>query len=119
MRGRLRQSGPPGTVKVGVRHGDQVQIVEGLQAGERVVGVGAYGLPDNTQDHNREAETASERHEKAVAERKSEPVRNPRHWFAHYSKPVIFLILTLALLGAYLAFTIPVQFFPTPISPAF
>jgi CzcA family heavy metal efflux pump len=34
------------------------------------------------------------------------------YWFAHYSKPVIFLILTVALLGAYLAFTIPVAVFP-------
>ncbi len=34
------------------------------------------------------------------------------YWFAHYSKPVIFLILTVALLGAYLAFTIPVSVFP-------
>ena len=36
-------------VKVGIRQGDQVQIVEGLKAGERVVGSGAYGLPDNTK----------------------------------------------------------------------
>jgi multidrug efflux pump subunit AcrA (membrane-fusion protein) len=36
-------------VKVGVRQGDQVQIVEGVQAGDRVVTSGAYGLPDNTQ----------------------------------------------------------------------
>ena len=34
------------------------------------------------------------------------------YWFAKHSKPVIFLILTLALLGAYLAFTIPVSVFP-------
>ena len=34
------------------------------------------------------------------------------YWFSHYSKPVIFLILTVALLGAYLAFTIPVSVFP-------
>jgi len=34
------------------------------------------------------------------------------YWFAHYSKPVIFLILTIALLGAFLAFTIPVSVFP-------
>jgi CzcA family heavy metal efflux pump len=33
-------------------------------------------------------------------------------WFAHYSKPVIFLIITVALLGAYLAFTVPVAVFP-------
>ncbi len=34
------------------------------------------------------------------------------YWFARHSKPVIFLILTLALLGGYLAFTIPVSVFP-------
>jgi multidrug efflux pump subunit AcrA (membrane-fusion protein) len=36
-------------VSVGVRQGDQVQITEGLQAGDHVVASGAYGLPDNTQ----------------------------------------------------------------------
>ena len=36
-------------VKVGVRQGDQVQIVEGLQASDHVVASGAYGLPDNTK----------------------------------------------------------------------
>jgi multidrug efflux pump subunit AcrB len=35
------------------------------------------------------------------------------HWIAQHSRPVIFLILTLALLGAYLAFTIPVSVFPS------
>ena len=35
------------------------------------------------------------------------------YWFAQHSKSVIFLILTLALLGGYLAFTIPVAVFPT------
>lgn len=35
------------------------------------------------------------------------------HWFARHSKPLIFLIITLAALGAYLAFTIPVAVFPT------
>jgi CzcA family heavy metal efflux pump len=34
------------------------------------------------------------------------------YWFARHSKPVIFVILTVALLGAYLAFTIPVSVFP-------
>src|ERR1700690_4306915 len=34
------------------------------------------------------------------------------YWFARHSKPVIFLILTIALLGVYLAFTIPVAVFP-------
>ena len=36
-------------VSVGVRQADQVQITEGLQAGDHVVASGAYGLPDNTQ----------------------------------------------------------------------
>ena len=34
------------------------------------------------------------------------------YWFSRLSKPIIFLILTVALLGAYLAFTIPVSVFP-------
>ena len=35
------------------------------------------------------------------------------HWVARHSRPMIFLILTLGLLGAYLAFTIPVSVFPS------
>jgi len=38
---------------------------------------------------------------------------NEEHWIARHSRPVIFLILTLGLLGAYLAFTIPVSVFPS------
>jgi RND family efflux transporter MFP subunit len=34
-------------VKTGVREDDQVQIVDGLHAGDRVVASGSYGLPDN------------------------------------------------------------------------
>lgn len=37
----------------------------------------------------------------------------PSFWFVRHSKPLIFLIITLAALGAYLAFTIPVGVFPT------
>jgi len=42
-------------------------------------------------------------------------VNHPKtdHWIARHSRPVIFLILTLGLLGAYLAFTIPVSVFPS------
>src|SRR5438874_9842958 len=36
------------TVRVGIRQGDQIQITEGLKAGDKIVGSGAYGLPDNT-----------------------------------------------------------------------
>jgi CzcA family heavy metal efflux pump len=33
-------------------------------------------------------------------------------WFRRFSQPILFLIITLALLGAYLAFSIPVAVFP-------
>jgi HlyD family secretion protein len=36
-------------VQVGVRQDRDVQIVSGLQPGQQVITVGAYGLPDNTQ----------------------------------------------------------------------
>ena len=34
------------------------------------------------------------------------------YWFSRYSKPLIFVILTLALVGGFLAFSIPVAVFP-------
>src|ERR1700730_12515833 len=44
----------------------------------------------------------------------TQPGANPErsYWFSRHSKSVIFLILTLAMLGGYLAFTIPVSVFP-------
>jgi CzcA family heavy metal efflux pump len=36
-----------------------------------------------------------------------------RYWFTRYAKSLIFLILVLAMAGAYLAFTIPISVFPT------
>ena len=35
------------------------------------------------------------------------------YWFARETKPIIFLIITLALVGGYLASTIPIAVFPT------
>ncbi len=35
------------------------------------------------------------------------------HWTARFSRPVIFVILTLVAIGGYLAFTIPVAVFPS------
>ena len=43
--------------------------------------------------------------EKAVAPK--------RQWFAHNSSSVIFLIIVIALVGAYQAFNIPVSVFPS------
>ena len=36
-------------VKLGIRSGDDVQIVDGVTASDKVVVTGAYGLPDNTK----------------------------------------------------------------------
>ena len=38
--------------------------------------------------------------------------RKSPYWFARHSRSVIFLIVTLALIGGYLAFTVPVAVFP-------
>jgi HlyD family secretion protein len=43
------------TVKVGIRNGDDAQIVSGLDAGEKVITTGGYGLPDKTQIKLQEA----------------------------------------------------------------
>jgi len=40
------------------------------------------------------------------------PAPTPEYWFSRLSKPLIFLIIALAVMGAYLAFTIPVAVFP-------
>jgi HlyD family secretion protein len=36
-------------VKVGIKQGENVQIVEGLKEGQSIVATGAYGLPDNAK----------------------------------------------------------------------
>ncbi len=36
-------------IKVGLRLGDEIQVAEGLQAGDQVVARGAYGLPENSK----------------------------------------------------------------------
>jgi CzcA family heavy metal efflux pump len=33
-------------------------------------------------------------------------------WFRRYSRPILFLIITLAVIGAYVAFSIPISVFP-------
>lgn len=43
--GRAHQT----SVKTGIREGDEVQVVSGLSAGQRVITEGAYGLPDGTK----------------------------------------------------------------------
>ncbi|MBZ5539892.1 MAG: efflux RND transporter permease subunit [Acidobacteriia bacterium] len=40
------------------------------------------------------------------------PEKPPAPWFQRLSRPILFLIVSLALVGVYLAFTIPVAVFP-------
>jgi HlyD family secretion protein len=47
-------------VKVGIRNGDDAQIVSGLDTGEKVITAGGYGLPDKTQIKLQEAAPAKE-----------------------------------------------------------
>ncbi len=35
-----------------------------------------------------------------------------QHWTSRFSRPIIFVILTLVAMGAYLALSIPVAVFP-------
>ena len=41
-----------------------------------------------------------------------DPPEAPEHWTGRYSQPIIFVIITMIAVGAYLAFTIPVAVFP-------
>ncbi len=41
-----------------------------------------------------------------------------RYWFARHSKSIIFLILTLAVVGAYEALSLPIAVFPFDAVPA-
>lgn len=47
-------------VKLGIRNGDDVQILEGASANDKVVSTGAYGLPDKTKITIAAAEPAGE-----------------------------------------------------------
>lgn len=48
------------TIKAGVRQGDEVQILDGVAEGDRVIASGAYGLPDNTKIRAEAAQESGE-----------------------------------------------------------
>ena len=58
-------------VKTGIRNGDDVQILEGVTASDKVVSSGAYGLPDNTKI--KIAEAAAPQESKPSAEGSKAP----------------------------------------------
>ena len=46
--------------------------------------------------------------------RRPAPIDDPnRYWFARHSKSIIFMIITLAVVGVYEALTLPIAVFPT------
>ena len=47
-------------VKLGIRNGDDVQVVDGVTEGDKVVSSGAYGLPDKTKIKIEAAEAPAE-----------------------------------------------------------
>ena len=47
-------------VKLGIRNGDDVQIIEGVNEGDKVISNGAYGLPDKTKIKIEAAEAPAE-----------------------------------------------------------
>jgi CzcA family heavy metal efflux pump len=47
------------------------------------------------------------------ADRPDAAMTHAAHWTARFSRPIIFVILTLIAIGGYLAFTIPVAVFPS------
>ena len=54
-------------VKIGIKQDDYVQVLEGLKPGEKIVGTGAYGLPDNTKVTAEENKAPPEGSEKPEA----------------------------------------------------
>src|ERR1700745_4090785 len=51
--------------------------------------------------------------EQPVSPSQAKPSAEKLQWFQKISQPVLFLIISLALVGGYLAFTIPVSVFPS------
>jgi HlyD family secretion protein len=47
-------------VKLGIRNGDDVQVIDGVNEGDKVVSSGAYGLPDKTKIKIEAAEAPAE-----------------------------------------------------------
>ena len=46
----------------------------------------------------------------------SDPLGEQDHWTARFSRPILFIIVALIGMGAYLAFTIPVAVFPSTLA---
>jgi HlyD family secretion protein len=65
-------------VKVGIRQDENIQILEGLADGQRVVTEGAYGLPDNTKVAVEETKEAAKEGDKPSAGQESSQDSNKK-----------------------------------------
>ena len=142
---QLRFHRSPRPVKLGVREGNKVQILNGVRPGEEVVVVGGLGVDDKAkvkivdttveeededEDENaprpatpakdgKKDEANRKRNERTFDHSRRLPPRpEAQHWTARHGKPIIFVILTLVAVGIYLALTIPVAVFPDTEFPA-
>jgi HlyD family secretion protein len=61
-------------VHAGIKQQERVQIVDGVQAGQRVITEGAYGLPDNTKVRVEPARAP------AASQSRREEMNDPRGW---------------------------------------
>ena len=57
--------------------------------------------------------TMTTRASRPMSQAQARERRQSEHWTARFSRPIIFVILTLVGVGVYLAFTIPVAVFPS------
>jgi RND family efflux transporter MFP subunit len=64
-------------VKLGIRNGDDVQIVDGVTSNDKVVASGAYGLPDNTKIKIGAPETPTEGSKEGSKEGAKAPSEGP------------------------------------------
>ena len=115
-------------VELGARDADKVQVVKGLDLGEKVITGGGVGLDDGakvrivrlrrrpTKTMTQSPQTSSGRQEMIDQPPTVEPQPTERagadHWTARFGKSIIFVILTMIAGGIYLAFNIPIAVFP-------
>src|SRR5579862_5189086 len=52
-------------------------------------------------------------HDPLIPSRDREGAGSDTHWTAHYARPIIFVIITLVVMGAWLSTSIPVSVFPS------
>ena len=100
-------------VQIGVREPEMVQVLRGVEPGQRVVTVGGLGLDDKAKVRvMKPGEKAAGEEDDKDDDEEQGLMAADEHWTARHGKPIIFVILTLVAAGVYLATTVPVAVFP-------